>query len=159
MGRAADAWRRRMKVSVELESGELEDFLVKTSAKILFKLIDSRQDPTVASSIAAIQQGLVAMVTAGSRPQSQGQTRAYGSPSPFGSPPQGPGNVRPIREPDAVERCFPIEESRHMEAGWACCGCATVNGMQRTACRQCGHPCCVIPPSPSPPQPHAPEPS
>ena len=53
-------------------------------------------------------------------------------------------NVQPIREPGHVDRCFPIEATRHIEAGIGCCACATYNGMQRVHCRNCGHKLCVI---------------
>ena len=65
-----------------------------------------------------------------------------------------PGNVQPIREPGHVERCFPIEATRHIEGGIGCCQCATYNGTQRTHCRNCGHKFCVIatpPPAPAEP--------
>jgi len=69
---------------------------------------------------------------------------------PYGVPvPQGPyGNVRPIREPAALERCFPIEGTRHAEPGWGCHLCATYNGLQRPTCRHCGHPRCDAPVAP-----------
>lgn len=78
-----------------------------------------------------------------------------------GTPP--PQNVQPIREPAHVERCFPVEATRQMEAGIVCCQCATPNGAQRTHCRYCGHPLChepigkpiVTPPPEVPPEPEA----
>jgi hypothetical protein len=42
-----------------------------------------------------------------------------------------------------VTSCFPIEETKHLEAGWGCCRCATYNGLQRGLCRTCGHPRCT----------------
>jgi len=69
----------------------------------------------------------------------------YGtSAAPYGAPPgaNGPDNVRPIRESAHVEQCFPIEETRNMEAGVGCCRCATFNNVQRTQCRSCGHVLC-----------------
>jgi hypothetical protein len=102
----------------------------------------------------------------------------YPSPFPYGGPPFGgpqPGpipssspppygdygpqpmqdNVRPIREPAHVERCFAIESTRHLEAGIGCCKCATYNRIERTHCRHCGHKFCVIATPPGPPQPPA----
>ena len=164
-----------MKLNLEFNVDELESYAIKVLTKVAFKLLDT-QDPAVAGAYSAIQQGLMSIVMAGQRPQSQGVARGYPygppvgytgpgpwpygpppgpPPGPFGGPPQG--NVRPIREPGAMEHCIPIDESRLMEAGWACCGCGTFNGVQRDVCRQCKHPCCVpiAPPSPSP----TPEPS
>ena len=168
-----------MKTTVTLEFGadELEDFVVKTLAKGVYRLVGS-QNPAVGAAVGAIQQGLMAIITAGARPQARGYP--YGpqvggglggfgpppgpGPWPYGPPPgpygaAAPGtNVRPIREPGAMEHCIPIDESRLMEAGWACCGCGTFNGVQRDVCRQCKHPCCAATPSPSPQSP-TPEPS
>ena len=168
-----------MKLNLEFSADEMENFLVKGAFKTLTKLFGS-QDPAVAAALNAVQQGLMAIVMAGTRPQGPvargyypsppvGYPPVYGPPPgpgswPYGPPPgpfgaaaqaqyaNGPGtNVRPIREPGAVERCFVIDETRSLEAGWGCHECATYNGQQRTVCRQCGHPSCVpiAPPFPS----------
>ncbi|HTQ47927.1 MAG TPA: hypothetical protein VMI75_34455 [Polyangiaceae bacterium] len=68
----------------------------------------------------------------------------YGPPNPYGAAPQGTRVVPMGGRGPMVERCFAIEESRSMEAGWGCCNCATYNGMQRTKCRACGHGNCMI---------------
>jgi len=87
--------------------------------------------------------------------------------APYGAPPAqqyvhpsqqaaAPDNVRPFRSTGAVvEKCFPIEGTRLTEPGYACCRCATFNGVQRTRCRHCGHPRCdvVVTPPPQPPDP------
>jgi hypothetical protein len=70
--------------------------------------------------------------------------------------PAGPSNVRPIREPMTVDHCFPIEGTRNNEPGWACCECATYNGVQRPQCRNCGHARCggaTVTPAPAQPPP------
>jgi hypothetical protein len=79
----------------------------------------------------------------------------YGPAGPYAA--SQPSNVHPIREPAAVEKCFPIEATRYAEAGICCCRCATYNGVQRTSCRHCGHQFChVIAPPPPAPEPAAP---
>ena len=71
-----------------------------------------------------------------------------------------PQNVQPIREPTHVDRCFPIEATRNVEAGIACCRCATYNNVLRTQCRHCGHILCHgAPPSVPPPPAMPPDPS
>jgi hypothetical protein len=50
------------------------------------------------------------------------------------------------------DRCLRIESSSINEEGWACCHCPASNGVQRAACRVCGHVRCdiVVPPPPPP---------
>lgn len=143
-------------LNFEFSVDDLENFVVKILTKTAFKLLGS-QDPAVAASINAIQQGFMAIAMTGAR-QGGHIPRAYPSGGP--PPPATAGSVRPIREPDAVEHCIRIEESRAMEAGWGCCGCATFNASYRRSCRHCGHSCCMPAPvvTPSPQQP-PPEPA
>jgi len=80
--------------------------------------------------------------------------------SPYGTPPgangaNGPSTMRPIQSEGAIDRCFPIEATRYIEAGIACHVCATYNGVQRTQCRHCGHVLChgappIVTPPPEP---------
>ena len=89
----------------------------------------------------------------------QQQPHVGSVPYPYQQGVAGPGPqvLRPD-ESATVDRCFPIEATRNIEAGWACHGCATFNGSQRTVCRYCGHTRCDVPgPVVTPPPEPAPE--
>jgi hypothetical protein len=45
--------------------------------------------------------------------------------------------------------CDLILDHPNVMPGWACCQCRTYNGLQRPACKFCGHACCN-PAKPSP---------
>lgn len=143
-------------INVEYSGEEIEKLAFSLAGRLLAKLggvINPADAPTF---LALMQQG---MEMAMSQMQPQRAKRAPGprpngafpfgesSVGPFGGPiPRGQGsdNVQPIREPGHVDRCFPIEATRHVEAGIGCCACATYNGTQRVHCRNCGHKLCVI---------------
>ncbi len=120
-------------------------------------------DPRVAASL----QGLfVQMQAAALSPQVQRAPMPPGwappppwvrpapAPGPYAPPPEA---ARVTRMPDTSpvhDKCFAIEETRHMEAGFGCCKRATYNNVSRTACRHCGHARCdaIITPPPASPR-------
>lgn len=158
-----------MKVTVNAEFGseELKQYGVDLLMKGISRFVAT--DPTMFFN--GLQQAMQ-LVMSQVQPHQRGQVRAaphpmygfggppmpsgygptppmYGGPMPpgYGPPPPGygpvgPDNVRPIREPAHVERCFPIEGTRNVEEGIGCCRCATYNGLQRVQCRNCGHVLC-----------------
>lgn len=161
-----------MKATINIEYGseELEKFVSNTGVMLLKKMLGSfKIDPNDAPYyIDMIKQGfLLAMDGPVQKRRSNGVP-----PQPFGGGPFAPppgytevpppwargtvgDKVQPIRDPGHVERCFPIEATRNIEAGIGCCTCATYNGTQRTHCRNCGHKLCVIA---TPPQGEEPSP-
>lgn len=84
-----------------------------------------------------------------------GHVRLSGNGGPIGwAPPMPMPAVADIRRrgPDVLDKCLPIDVSRHMEASFVCCKCATVNAEERAKCRHCGHDRCgvIITPPPQP---------
>jgi hypothetical protein len=54
--------------------------------------------------------------------------------------PRGPWRTPPAASTaEPITCCFPIDDSHYLEKGWGCHVCATYNGLQRPACRNCGH--------------------
>lgn len=171
----------RATVKFEFGSEEIESFVTNVVVKsVAGTLGEIAEDPMqMQALLAGLQQGIGAVLSRATMVMRQGPPRGrayvgapYGAPmgapgappgpygpagptppaGPYGAP-QDPGNVRPIRDAAQVlDRCFAIEASRNTEAGWACHGCATFNGSQRTVCRYCGHTRCdpVITPPPAP---------
>lgn len=164
----------RATVNFEFSSEEIESF---ASRVIVSALGDVATDPQQMQILfAGLHRGIEMVLSQAAMPPwvrggggipqgSQAQTRPI--PQGYGPMPSArpvPGNVYPIQEPVAVDKCFPIEATRNVEAGWGCHSCATFNGSQRTVCRYCGHTRCdaVFTPAPepsSPPQVPSPEPA
>jgi hypothetical protein len=44
--------------------------------------------------------------------------------------------------------CKFVPGTAYLLPGWGCCQCLTYNGLQRDACKICGHPCCTEKPRP-----------
>jgi hypothetical protein len=138
----------RFNVSVDFTEEEIAYPGMKAIIKSL-----SGMDPQ--NILAGIQQGMqIVQQQSGVRPPQNGRT-AGPYPGPFGIPlgPQPMPAVADIRPASAVlDKCLPIDVSRHMEASFVCCKCATVNAEERAKCRHCGHDRCgvIITPPPSP---------
>jgi len=164
-------------VNFEFTDAELAKFVEDQGRRVIFNFLGGlfhhlnyHLDPTTMS---AMQEAVKSAVQIGLQSRQPPSSRGpFGPPpgygyGPMGPPPsagpgpgvssQYPANVRPIREPAMVDRCFPVEATRNTEAGWACHGCATFNGTHRPVCRYCGHARCdaIITPPPEP----APEPA
>ena len=48
-----------------------------------------------------------------------------------------------------ADKCQLVLDLPNVMPGWGCCACRTYNGLQRKACKICGHECCVEKPSPA----------
>ena len=164
----------RATINFEFDSSELETFATSVFVKGIAGAVGRiSEDPMAIQGVLAGMQQTIGMVLNGVVQQRRGPPMGrvytgpppgYGpmgpGPMPYGSPgpvQQDPSNVHPIREPASVERCFPIEATRNIEAGWGCHGCATFNGSQRTVCRYCGHQRCDSTINPPPPQQQPPQ--
>jgi len=168
----------KFNVNVELTDDEIKSYAEDIGRRLLFSGLGKLGEMLGGSLAGADPQTVVSYIQRGmmlglrglhrqSHARPQAQRGPFGPPpdpyahcaqeearGPFGPPPgpyaAQPGNVRPIREePVAVEHCFPIEATRHMEAGIGCCRCATCNNVTRTTCRHCGHKLCVVVPPPN----------
>jgi len=166
----------RATVNFEFDTKELESFASTALSRSIVRAFGSADPAQLQGLLTSLHQGIGAVLgQAAAVRQHHGPpppwARAYAAPAPgpigthgpyagpyagpaypgpMGGPPQQePGNVRPIRQPAAVERCFTIDGSRSIEPGWGCHLCATYNGEQRGVCRSCGHTRCdpiVTPP-------------
>ena len=148
-------------VQIEFTDEEVERYI----AKLVFKGFTSLEaslgsvfnDPQAVS----VLQTVFGQLTRTQVPQPQGGwypppwARSTAAPAGVGASVTRMPNTNSV-----VDKCFAIEETRHMEAGWGCCRCATYNGVSRAACRYCGHERCgvIVTPPPSP-QPNGPQPA
>lgn len=133
----------RFNLSVDFTEQEL----IYTGLKAIIKSL-SGVDPQ--NILAGIQQGMqLVQQQSGARPPQKN-----GNGGPIGwAPPMPMPAVADIRSASAVlDKCLPIGVSRHMEASFVCCKCATVNAEERAKCRHCGHDRCgvIITPPPQP---------
>lgn len=155
----------RATVNIEFGSEEIESFATSVIVKsVAGSLGEIAGDPaSLQVLLAGIQQGIGMVLSSATAamhqhgpPRARGYPPGYVPPGPYGQagpiPSTGPAgtNVRPIAEPATVEHCFSVDETRQNEAGWGCCRCATLNGLHRSLCRQCGHNRCgaVVTPAP-----------
>jgi hypothetical protein len=135
----------RFNVSVDFT----EEEIAYTGMKAIIKSLSGMDPQTI---LAGIQQGMqLVQQQSGVLGRPPKNAAGYG----LGVPPMPA--VVDIRPTSAVlDKCFPIDASRHMEASFACCKCATVNSDERAKCRHCGHVRCdviITPPPPPMPEP------
>lgn len=76
---------------------------------------------------------------------------------PKTAPPPAAETETPPPPSPSLEKCLRIEPSTSIEEGWGCCRCLAYNGVQRSACRICGHERCdvIVPPAAPDPGPTA----
>ena len=179
VARTGDAMKAT--VNFEFSSEELEGLASRVLSGAILGAFGNADPAQLQAMLAVVHQGVgigvnLASHAMGQRPPPWMRSQGPMPPGPYGASPPvppggypypttgpvgGPSNVRPIREPMTVDRCFPIEGTRNIEPGWGCCECATYNGLQRAQCRNCGHARCggaTVTPAPAqPPPPQMPE--
>jgi len=168
---AADAARRGIVWGVQYIGQHVGD-----SVENLFEGISPQAASQIANILQQVMAAQAARPQAGPRSPNPADTRrpwpavqfyasqpqqpppgygGLGVPPWYGAPPPGPGaRVVPMAGGGAeIKECFYIEETPRNEACWGCCHCASPNGLQRSACRTCGHPRCgaVVTPAVAPP--------
>lgn len=155
-------------VSIEFTDEELKDFgwgLVTRGLAHIGNSIDKM--PSDPQFVGMLQGMLNQFLNMGKPHGARGAPpHAYAGPPPWGPyavppgagfvpgyGPQPPPQARvvPINPEIVHEKCFAIDETRQLEAGWGCCQCATYNGLARDACRHCKHARCHHGPIITPP--------
>jgi hypothetical protein len=136
-------------IQVDLESSEISELAASILSRTALRTFGELGETLTPDMIQSWLRGLVDIVGRGRGPRMQG---AGLGPVPGTGPvpwARGPA-ARPVASDGVVVKCFRIDESRGLEAGWCCCKCATYNALERSACRHCSHPCCGDLPRPEP---------